>query len=175
MRFPIGLTLAGVFILSIARVAIAEDAVVQPKDAVLQPNPLPLFFQVGVYTHHYKFDVKHEDHNHLINLEYQTAESAVGKGDQTLVGIAVFANSYGQPCQYVYLGKKWIYHETLYLKGTAGLLHGYKGEFRHNIRGNGSGTAPAIIPSLGVQHGRFSIEAVILGRAAFMLAVGARF
>jgi len=168
MLFRIGLAIAGMFILSIANAAIADDAVVQP-------NPLPLFFQVGVFTRHYKFDPRHDDQNHLVNLEYEIPESTMGKVGATLLGIAVFTNSYHQPCQYVYLGKIWNYNEAIYLKATAGLLHGYKGEFQHNIPANGTGTAPAIIPSLGVRHGRFSIEGIILGKAAFMLAVGARF
>jgi hypothetical protein len=125
-------------------------------------------FQTSVYTRHYHEDPRHNNHQHLLNLERW---SAAGNG----LGIALFDNSFGQPSQYVYGGKFWRPLDSaplVHVKLTAGLISGYKGEYQDKIPYNGHGIAPAVLPSIGISGRRFSAEAVILWNVGAMITVG---
>jgi hypothetical protein len=92
-----------------------------------------------------------------------------------LVGGAVFDNSFGQNSQYVYGGYRFRPFETLqqlYFKISAGIVHGYSGEFQDKIPFNNSGFAPVIVPSMGYCINRFCSELVIFGGAGAMLTFG---
>jgi hypothetical protein len=154
--------------------AIAQDGSAQNNAQLrVSPQQASWYFQTSLYTQHFSPDPKHVNHNVLLNLEYQRA-------DNWLVGGAQFRNSFGQPSQYVYFGK--IFRPlsatpNLYLKLTAGVVHGYKGEFRDKIPLNGNGIAPGILPAIGYDfYGRrFATEVIIFGTAGLMWTVGARF
>ena len=78
----------------------------------------------------------------------------------------MFNNSFNQFSQYLYGGKLWNFHgkwEGFNAKITAGLIHGYKGEFKDKIPNNGEGIAPAIIPGIGYRKGRFGGNIYVLG------------
>ena len=55
------------------------------------------------------------------------------------------------------------------------MLHGYKGKYKNNIPFNGLGTAPGIIPAVGVRYGNFRVEGVVLGFSALMVTAGYTF
>ena len=128
-------------------------------------------FQTTLYTVHYNPSPDHDNHQNLIGVE-------IDRSDNWLYGVGEFDNSFGQPSQYVYAGRR--FHLTgsnpeLYAKITAGLLHGYKGAYKDKVPFNGLGVAPAVIPSLGIRIDRFDAEVVILGTAGATFTVGVNF
>lgn len=130
-----------------------------------------LFVQTSVYTVHFNPDPDHVNRQNLLGIEYDHAGG-------WLLGGAFFENSFGQPTQYLYVGKKFVLSKLtrhLYGKLTGGLVHGYEGEHQHAIPFNGYGVAPVILPSLGLQFGGFATELVVFGAAGVMLNVGWNF
>lgn len=126
------------------------------------------FLQTSVYTRHFSDDPDHNDHQNLILVEYNINES-------WLAGAAAFDNSFGQSSQFVYGGYRFRPFDTLqplYFKVAAGILHGYRGEFRDKIPLNGSGFAPAIVPSVGYCIRRYCSELVLFGGAGLLITVG---
>ena len=121
--------------------------------------------QTSIHTRHFRPAPEHHNTQQLINVERIRA-------DGWLVGAAAFHNSFGQPSQMLYLGHRWHplerYPEA-HIKLVAGVLHGYKGEYRDKIPFNSSGIAPVILPSLGVRWGRFSLQATVLGTNGFLI------
>lgn len=127
--------------------------------------------QTSLYTRHYHYNPEHNEHQHLINLEYQ-------RPDQWIVGAAAFKNSYRQPTQYVYFGMLFRPVESvpmLHFKLTGGLIHGYKGQYRDKIRYNSRGVAPAIIPAIGLSGKYVSGEVNFFGAAGMMITMGVLF
>lgn len=129
-----------------------------------------LRLRTSVYTKHYSPKPDHNNHQKLINAEYI-------RDDQWLVGFAFFHNSFGQPSQYVYLGRDWTlvqFSDDFRLRGTltAGLLHGYKDEYKHKIPFNQLGVAPAILPLLGLEYKSVFVEAQFFALAGVMATVG---
>lgn len=125
-------------------------------------------FQTSLYGRHWSPDERHTNNFRLLNLEVQ-------RPSQWVYGFAYFRNSFDQPSQYLYLGKQWRPFESyplVHLKLTGGVLHGYKGEFRDKIPFNGSGIAPALLPSIGLSGKRFTSDFILFGTAGMMLTVG---
>jgi hypothetical protein len=52
----------------------------------------------SLYTKHYDPDPDHTDHQNMLGLEGET-------GDQRVMGLALFDNSFGQESQYLYPGR----------------------------------------------------------------------
>ncbi|WP_371368966.1 sn-glycerol-3-phosphate transporter [Pseudomonas sp. QL9] len=126
------------------------------------------YLQTSVITRHWHHDPDHNNHQDLIGLERNRA-------DGWLVGGATFRNSFSQRSNYVYAGKRYEMADSpLYFKVTAGALQGYHGKYRDKIPLNHCGVAPAVIPSVGAQFGRFGAEFVVLGNSAGMINVGVR-
>ncbi len=126
-----------------------------------------LYIQGGTYTH-YSSSPEHDGPNILASVE------AV-KESNWLAGLALFDNSFGQFSQYLYLGKQWDYQGSLdgfHTKLTAGLIHGYRGEYKDKIAFNSRGVAPAIIPSIGYKKGRYGADVILLGFAGILFTVG---
>lgn len=131
------------------------------------------YFQTSVATVHFNPDSEHDNSQQLINLEWRLKESWLD--GQWLVGAAFFDNSYGQNSQYVYGGLLWRPIEKaqpFYLKLTAGVLHGYSGEYQDKIPFNSTGYAPAIVPAMGYCYNRVCSELVLFGGAGMMLTIG---
>ena len=127
-------------------------------------------FMLGtsVYTKHFSYNPAHDDHQKLIQGEWNVT-------GQWLAGVALFDNSFGQATQYVYGGYRLRPLEQLqplYLKVTAGLVHGYSGQYQNKIPFNNLGVAPVIIPSVGYCVNRFCSEAVFFGAAGVMVTIG---
>jgi hypothetical protein len=126
------------------------------------------YLETSVYTHHFDYNPEHDNHQHLIAAEWNITE-------QWLVGASAFDNSFDQPSEYVYGGYRFRPFESLqplYLKLTAGLVHGYTGQHQNSIPLNSLGTAPAILPTLGYCLNRFCSELVVYGLAGVLVTVG---
>ena len=135
---------------------------------LLKPVPAEPYWvvQASVHTKHFKHNPEHNNNQELFGLERHTADSY-------LFGAATFLHSFDQRSYYGYVGKRFDYAGTpFYSKLTAGLLYGYKGEYRDKIPLNRFGVAPVIIPSVGVKYRRASAEIVLLGAAATMINIG---
>ena len=95
-----------------------------------------------------------------------------------IVGGAFFQNSFGQPSEYLYVGKMyWVPRtsETVYAKVTGGLIYGYKDEYQDQIPLNKYGVAPAILPAIGFQARTLGGELVVFGTAGAMVTLGFKF
>ncbi len=134
-----------------------------------------LFFQYAPKTLHFSPSPNHAKWTNMVNFEIHSKYDRVWGADQTIMGLALFDNSFGQFSQYIYWGQRWDLHPNIYAKVTAGLLHGYKGQYRDKIPFNKVGVAPAIVPSIGLRLGNASIEGILLGGSAFMFAAGYTF
>jgi len=126
------------------------------------------YLETSVYTLHFNSDPNHVNQQKLVLGEWNVTE-------QWLVGASFFDNSFGQPSQYVYGGYRFRPFkelQPLYFKLTAGLVHGYKGEYQDKIPFNSSGVAPVIIPSIGYCINRYCSELVIFGTAGMLVTFG---
>lgn len=127
--------------------------------------------QTSAYTKHFNSSTEHNNHQNLVNLEYQRA-------DRWLFGASAFDNSFRQPSQYVYFGKLFRPLDTaplVHVKLTGGLIHGYKGQYRDKIPLNDHGVAPAIIPAIGLSGKHVSGEVNFFGLAGMMVTLGVIF
>lgn len=127
-----------------------------------------LSLHYGPYVHHWKPDPRHNSTPDLIGVEVENDE-------QWLAGAMWFHNSYDQPSQYFYIGRRWSFSEYLpglYAKLTAGPLLGYKGEFEDKIPVNKDGVGVGVIPGIGYQYERFSAQVAILGTAGYLITFG---
>lgn len=124
------------------------------------------YVQGSVWTKHFSPDPEHNNNQNLIGLERH-------RDDSYLWGAATFRHSFGGRSHYGYVGKRFDFAGTPFnAKLTAGLLHGYRGEYRDKIPFNRFGIAPAVIPSLGASYRRVGVDVVLLGTAATMVNVG---
>ncbi len=127
------------------------------------------YVQGSVWTTHFKPQSEHNNNQDLIGIERH-------RDDSYLWGAATFRHSFGGRSYYAYGGKRFDFSGTPFnAKLTAGLLHGYRGEYRDKIPLNRFGIAPAIIPSVGVSYGPLGVDLVLLGGAATMVNVGIKF
>lgn len=126
--------------------------------------------QTSLYTKHFDPDPDHNNNQNLIGVEM------IFENDW-LAGVAVFDNSFGQPSQFVFMGKSWpiLKSRHWYFKLVGGLLHGYKEPYEDKIPLNSLGVAPAIIPSLGFRYRRVFTEVNLAGTAAVTVTAGVSF
>lgn len=126
------------------------------------------YLGTSLYTKHFHYDAAHDNHQNLIQGEWNVT-------NEWLVGASLFDNSFGQDSEYVYGGYRFRPFgnlQPLYLKVTAGLVHGYRGQYQDKIPFNSAGVAPVIVPSIGYCVSRFCSEVVVFGAAGAMLTVG---
>jgi hypothetical protein len=127
------------------------------------------YFQTSAYTRHFNPSPDHVNHQRMLDFEYWAPDNFVW-------GATFLRNSFGQPTQYLYVGRLWRPFDSaqlIHVKLTGGILHGYKGQYRDKIPFNHYGYAPAIVPAIGVSGKWFGAEFVLLGAAAMMITVGA--
>lgn len=129
--------------------------------------------QTSLATAHFDPDPEHNNHQHLASLELHNP-------DNWFTGIAWLKNSFNQPTWYFYGGRQfplWQPSEEILVRAklTAGLLHGYDGDRKDKIPLNHFGTAPAILPTLGVRLGPIETDIMIFGAAGAMATAGVRF
>lgn len=132
-----------------------------------------VLLQTSLYTHHFDPEPDHNDQQNLIGIELHNPQ-------RWLVGGARFLSSFDQAALYLYAGREfpiWEPTDNVTVRGklTAGLLHGYRGEYQDNIPLNRYGTAPAALPSVGLQWGRFETDLIVFGTAGAMVIGGIRF
>jgi len=118
------------------------------------------------YTHHWS---NNPEHKHVL---LGALDSHVSGG--RFCGLALFSNSFGQASAYAYVGKQWdgiLGNPKLFSKVSAGLLWGYRGEYKDKIPFNQAGIAPAVIPSLGYYvTPKDSAQVYLLGNAGLLFA-----
>ncbi len=130
------------------------------------------YFQFAYYTWHFHYDPDHQQ-SYLLDMEYRLNERWLD--GQWIAGLALFQNSFGQFSQYLYGAlqwRPWKEQPPFYVKVSAGLLHGYKGEYRDKVPFNHYEIAPAIIPSVGYCYVRYCGEFVLLGANAALFTIG---
>jgi hypothetical protein len=101
---------------------------------------------VSPYTHHWSHNPEHK------NVVLVAIDSHLKGG--RFCGLALFTNSFGQGSAYAYVGQQWdglFGNPKVFTKVSAGLLYGYRGQYKDKIPFNNLGIAPAIIPSIGYQ------------------------
>lgn len=124
------------------------------------------------HTHHWRHS---EDHRPVFALSLSRRLP-----DNRFCGASLFRNSFGQPSAYVFVGKNWDGFiraaPRLYAGLSAGVIYGYKGEFKDKVPLNFGGFAPAVIPAIGYRLGdRGSVEMQVLGTAAVMFGANWRY
>ena len=126
------------------------------------------YLETSLYATHFHYDPAHNDRLRLILGEWNVTE-------HWLVGASAFDNSFGQRSQYFYGGfrlRPFASVQPLYLKVSAGLVHGYKNPYRDKIPLNGSGVAPAAIASIGYCVNRVCSELIVFGAAGLLVTIG---
>ncbi len=95
------------------------------------------------------------------------------RDDLWLYGATYFSNSFGQDSGYLYIGRQYpnlFDVPPLFFQWTAGLLYGYKGEFRNRVPLNYDGFSPGVVISLGWQFDEhFSAQLNKVGTSGLML------
>lgn len=129
--------------------------------------------KTSLHTQHFTPEPEHNNHQQLISLEVYNHEN-------WLLGGARFKNSFDQDSVYVYGGKSWPFwqqgpHLEASAKLTAGILHGYRGEYRDKIPFNHYGVAPAALPSLGLRWHWLETDLIVFGTAGVMVTSGIQF
>lgn len=124
-------------------------------------------------AYHLQHNDAHIRYNHLVAGELLSPRGTLWNAQRSLIGLAVFNNSFGQFSQYAYIGQEWdlstLGPGTVFVNATLGLLHGYRGEHQGKIPFNDLGVAPVIIPTAGWRHGQTSVSLIMLGTNGFML------
>lgn len=116
----------------------------------------------------------HVKYNNLFSAELLTERWRILGADRTTIGAAIFNNSFGQPCQYVFAGPEWDLKPLLsgwvFANVTAGALHGYTGVHQDKIPFNRFGTAPAAIPSIGWRYAQAAVVMSLLGNSGVLIS-----
>ncbi|MDX5376058.1 MAG: hypothetical protein LPK08_00865 [Halomonas sp.] len=137
------------------------------------PDLEHVLVQTSLYTRHFDPQPDHNNQQELIGIELHNSQ-------RWLAGGARFLSSFDQEAFYLYVGREFPLWEptdnvTVRAKLSAGLLHGYRGEYQDNIPFNRYGTAPAALPSVGLRWGRFETDLIVFGAAGAMAIGGVRF
>lgn len=144
--------------------------------------------QFSLATHH--FNPRPEHHNtqqfkglerygdNYFSRELESAFPSLRKATP-LLGLAYFRNSYDQGTVYAYTGYRrpllYNHQAQLYVKVTAGLIHGYRDRYQGRIPFNQLGVAPAVVPSVGIQYQRANMEMIFFSLSGIMLNIGYSF
>jgi hypothetical protein len=117
------------------------------------------------FTQHWHYNPLHR-HVYALGLERQHA-------DGSMWGAAYFSNSFGQPSAYAYVGRRYnailADQPELYFQWTAGVIYGYKGQFKNKVPLNVNGFSPGLVPTLGWQFSdRYEFAVHALGNAGVM-------
>jgi hypothetical protein len=91
------------------------------------------YFQTAVYTWHFHPTTPPSSRSRWTRRTYSTSAGSGGNGSWDW---GLFSNSFGQFSQYMYGGLKWRPipdHQPFYVKVSAGVLHGYSGEYQDKI------------------------------------------
>jgi hypothetical protein len=149
--------------LAFAATAAAEDA-----GSDFTPN---WYLQGGAYTH-FKNKPTYVGQHWFVGVEREYKPN-------TVVGLSVFDNSFGQFSQYLYYGKiwhPWQKHPGFRVKLTGGLVHGYAGEHKDTSPINwGDAWAIGVVPGVGYQQGKLGFDLAFLSASGLLFLVGYSF
>lgn len=154
----------GLIVAYFACAAIAQTTTpsTQAVTAQTEQSPYKYTLMLSAYTYHFNPKPTHK----RVLMAGVEREHANAKLD----GVVLFSNSFGQPSIYVYpfggVYKSIFGVDHLSFKWTAGLIYGYKGEFKDEIANLG-GFAPVVVPAIayGFKQG-WSAQVNLLGAAA---------
>jgi len=141
----------------------AETPSVAPLDAGGGGDKIEI--QFSPYTYHFSGS---EGHSNVLALALSSVDSS-----GWLWGGSYFRNSFGQPCAYVFGGRK--YEEPFglaktYWSWTAGVLYGYKPPYEDKVPLNHQGFSPGAVLTLGWQFTpQLSTQLNAVGTAGIMI------
>ena len=124
--------------------------------------------QTSCYTRHYNYNPNHNNHQHLVGIEYQV-------NPQDSFGLVYFKNSFYQDSQFLFKAYQWKPFKkapSILTKLRVGFIHGYKGEHKDDLSLNKYGTAPVVVPSIGFSGKTLITEVSFLGNAAYIVQIG---
>jgi len=141
-----------------------SDVNIAANSAVDNDAPNHWRIAFSPYTRHWRYNAEHR-YVWAIAIERVLP-------DGWFVGTSFFKNSFGQPSNYVYVGRK---HEgmlgvaPLFVAWSGGLMYGYTGKYQSKVPLNLGGYSPALLLSAGWQFDRrTSTQLNLLGDAAVM-------
>ena len=158
--------LVGALIALASRPAQAEQSVLQ--NASRQPS---WELVAGPFAVHWS---NGDEHTHVVLLGIEREEA-----DGWIWGFSAFRNSFGQPSAYAYYGYRWdnlFDNPAWYLKLSAGVIYGYKGEYEDKVPFNHNGFGLGIIPAIGYRlTPKDALQVGALGTAGLILTYNRRF
>jgi hypothetical protein len=164
MHRPFCRPLGAIFVFAACGLAGAPSAALaQPAESMFG-GPGHWRLALSPYTFHFN---PSDDHRSVwaIGVERQADTG-------WLYGGSYFRNSFGQPSGYLYLGQRYeqlFGRPPLYFQWSAGLLYGYRGEFKDKVPLNYNGFSPGALVSLGWELNRQSaLQVNLLGDAGLM-------
>ncbi len=125
-------------------------------------------FQTSLATVHFHPKDEHNNQQNMINFSWYWKSGY-------FLGAAIFKNSFHQPSQFGYMGRKWVIPGTrdlLYGGIIGGFIHGYDGEHKEDIPLNDHGVAPAILPLLGIRYKHVQSQLIFFGTAGITWTLG---
>lgn len=158
VNFPAGGLVGGPVINTASSAESGADTAVEDDE----PNHWRI--ALSPYTRHWRYSA---EHRHVWAIAIERVRS-----DGWLAGASFFRNSFGQPSNYVYVGRK---HEgmlgvaPLFVAWSGGLMYGYTGKYQSKVPLNFGGYSPGFLLSAGWQFDRrLSTQINLLGDAAVM-------
>ena len=151
-RLCLCLLLLGMSVTGIAQVSSSAAAPVSsrtPAGATSKPDTdrglhTGWYLSLSPYTHHW---YARPEHRPVLMAGLERYDP-----DNSLMGFAVFQNSFGEPTVYVYPWGQTYPNlfgiEKLTGKWSAGALYGYLGRWQHEVPFNHNGFSPAFIPAV---------------------------
>ena len=126
---------------------------------------------VSPFSLHFRYSPEHK-YVWALGVERQ-------RDDNWLAGASYFSNSFGQPSAYLYVGKRYpqIFGQPeLFAQWSAGLLYGYRGQYKNKVPLNYRGFSPGALVSLGWQFSQQTSATVhMLGDAGMMVQLAYEF
>ena len=147
-----------------ARAEDAPEALPFPGSAAGPPEVAQWRAVFSPLTVHFSSDTDHKPVV-LLALEREQPDGFVWGG-------TVFSNSFGQPSAYAFAGQRlyrWSRWEPLYAEWTAGILYGYKGEYKHKVPFNYNGFSHGLTVGIGWRYSdKVAGQVNLLGTAGLM-------
>jgi len=148
--------------------AAGDDSEPAAPAIATEPPPDRFYIQTSLASLHFHDDASHNNNLRLIFGEWRPNRNV-------FLGASFFSNSFNQPTQYVFAGWKFDplpIAPGFYFRVSAGLVHGYKGEYKDKIPFNHSGVAPAIVPAIGYCYRRVCSEVIAFGTSGGLVTLG---
>jgi hypothetical protein len=170
----VSVSIVGLLIMWLSPGVNAQDAA--PENSANDPY---WRIQVAPFALHWNRSSEHKN-VYLLGIERnQPAAPSWVAADETIWGVSVFRNSFGQTSAYAYLGYRWnnlFGYPALSFKMSGGLLYGYKKPYENKVPFNRNGFSPGVIPTVGYKLARNdSAQVGLLGTAGLIFMYDRRF